>query len=350
MARPSKSHNIRTIAAEAGVSIATVSRALRNRNGVREDVRRKILKVANAHHFVPETTGSRRNNIAIILALDVPVVGNYHAGILSGISAYTFENAVDVTLIFHPRTQAEPILERIRETNCNATLLVNPEPLLHEIPTLSEARIPTMLLNSRTHVQGVGYIDNNAFSGAKEATTYLLGQGHRNIAYLRGAPATAMNIDQNERVRGYMQAMNEAGITVAQGWEAPHIPTQYTVEAGYKAADLLLREHPEITAILASDDEMAYGAISACFKHGLTIPGDVSVMGFDDYPQSLYSIPPLSTVRQDLPKLGYITVKYLEMHLRGNLPVLPKEVTPVEILIRKSTGRVRESKTLPTHR
>ena len=344
MARPSKLHTIRTIATEAGVSIATVSRVLRNRNGVTESVRSKILKVAKSHHFVLETSGSRRNNIAVILALDVPVVGSYHAGILSGVSAYAFEHAVDVSLVFIQPSRQQSILDRIRETSCSAAILINPEPLVAQIPLLAEAQVPAMLINSRTLIENVGYIDNDSFGGAYEATTYLLGQGHQQIAYLRGSPASAMNIDQNERVRGYRQAMKEAGAPMDAFLVAPHTPTRHTVEAGYKAADRLLREHPEITAILASDDEMAYGAISACFKYGLRIPADISVMGFDDYPLSQYSAPPLSTVRQDLHNLGYNSLNYLELHLRGSLAILPKEITPVEILIRKSTGRVSHGK------
>ena len=123
-------------------------------------------------------------------------------------------------------------------------------------------------------------------------------------------------------------------------WIIPHQPTPETAEAGYNQCMQLLLTCPEITAVFCTNDEMAIGAIKACWDADLRVPEDISVIGFDDIPYGRYLHPALSTVKQPLTELGFRAVKYLDEFLKNRRNDLPCETLETELVIRDSVMNI----------
>jgi LacI family transcriptional regulator len=132
--------------------------------------------------------------------------------------------------------------------------------------------------------------------------------------------------------------MAEAGLPLHERRIIAHIPNPDTQKSGYCQTQRLLEQSPEVTAIVASTDEMAYGAMQACRERGLAIPGDISVVGFDDYRHSAFWTPGLTTLRQPLAEFGYTAMHALDMVINGLAEELPRTVQQGELIIRGSTA------------
>jgi DNA-binding LacI/PurR family transcriptional regulator len=209
-----------------------------------------------------------------------------------------------------------------------------------QLTALSKGGLPTMLVSARREIEDVGYIDVDSYAGGIMATEYLLSLGHSRIAFLAGP--TFRNIDNQKRIEGFRKAISVSDLT-----EAPliieHQATSLTQEAGYFQAQLALR-NPDITAIFANNDEMAHGAMLACVESGMKIPEDISIIGFDDCPNSQYSIPPLTSVKQPLISMGYEAIKMVDMKVRGVIDILPQKILQGVLVKRKSACQAKSVK------
>lgn len=338
--------NISSIAKASGISVATVSRVLNNESGVSEKLRRKTLAVIESKGYRPRDNIRRGTRIAMVVPSGAPSFDNFFAQIFTGVSTYALEQGVETTMLYHgaKKRDGEPHLsltELLRKKRCNGALLIAPlDP--KEGRELIAARIPAVLVTNRTDLEGIGYIDCDNRRGALEQTEYLIRLGHRNIGYLCGQIEGM--VDNQERIAAYKQAMLAAGVTPHPDWMVPHRPTTVTEQAGYDQAHRLLARHPEITAIFANNDAMAYGAICACAELGLRVPEDISVVGYDDNPTSKFYNPPLTTMRQPLREMGAEAAQWLDMKLKDPAFVLPKKIIHGDLIVRKSCAPARPRK------
>jgi DNA-binding LacI/PurR family transcriptional regulator len=165
---------------------------------------------------------------------------------------------------------------------------------------------------------------------ARSATRYLLDLGHPTVHYV--AIPTTSNTRTSRRAAGWYAALTEAGVrppeTVRGGWDA---------QAGYQAGRMLARD-PSVSAILCGNDDLALGVIRAMHEAGRSIPGSVSVVGFDDAPQSAFYTPALTTVRMDFVGLGRACLGLLRSTLAGGEPPDPYPVGRPELIVRESAG------------
>jgi len=340
MARRKKEINIKLVAQEAAVSVATVSRVVNNRTDVSEAVRQKVQSVIEKFNFSPTKSVERRVNIGVIVSIEHPVIDEYCAQLLDGIAKYSGGNNVDVTVILNCQSvDHKPLLQTIRERRCDAVVLIVAESVLEEVKEIERAEIPTMLINSALRGEKMGYVNNDSYNGAFSAVSYLIQLGHRQIGFLCNAMEN--NDNHQQRLRGYRDALEKSGVPIAEPLIVPHQPTTHTPEAGYRQAGKLLDNNSGVTAIFCTNDEMAMGALKACWERKLRVPEDISVMGFDDIPYASYTHPALTTVRQPLSELGYRAVKYLDMYMKGVIGVLPTEVIGTELVVRESTSVAR---------
>ncbi len=341
MARRKKDINIKLVAQEAEVSVATVSRVVNNRTDVSEAVRQRVQAVIERFNFSPTKSTERRINIGVIVSIDQPVIDEYCAQLLDGIAKYSGGTNVDVTVIFNcVSVNPRPLLQTIRERRCDAVVLISTERVMNELDDLDRAEIPTMLVNSAIKRDKIGYVNNESYSGAFNAISFLLQLGHRNIGFLCNSLVNSENHQQ--RLNGYRDALEKAGIPADPQLIIPHQPTTHTPEAGYRQTIKLLENNTGVTAIFCTNDEMAVGALKACWERGLRVPDDISVMGFDDIPYAQFTHPALTTVRQPLSELGYRAVKYLDLYLKGVIRELPTEVIGTELVIRESTRALKQ--------
>jgi len=143
--------------------------------------------------------------------------------------------------------------------------------------------------------------------------------------------------DHRKRARAYEEAMDAAGL---EREIAAHIPTERTQEAGYRQCLQLLDSKQRPTALFANSDEMALGAMAACWEKGLSIPRDVSITGFDDLPAASYSTPPLTTVRQPIEEIGRLAAKCAALLAKNPQdPEARSQTLPTSLVVRSSTAQ-----------
>ncbi len=199
-----------------------------------------------------------------------------------------------------------------------------------EVVRAQEARVPYVVvegdLSSAASAVGVDQVQ-----GARLATRHLLDLGHRTVHHVTG-PADSK--EARDRVEGWRTELTAAGAPVP---ECPH--GDWTPSSGYEAGRRLVarkRAGEDITAVFLANDQMALGLLAALHEEGLSVPGDVSVVGFDDLPEAPYFTPPLTTVRQDFAELGRRGVELVLARLHGE--ELHPDPVPPALLVRASTG------------
>lgn len=335
--RKLKTIDITTVAKESGVSVATVSRVLNNEHGVSEEVRRKTLDFMDRSGYRPRANSKRGTRLAVVMQDEAPDFDGFFARILTGIFAYTSEENVETTLVHYvPGRNAEvSITEYLRRKRCNGALFLGSS--LSDIEELVEARIPVVLVTNRSDQPGIGFIDCDSHGGASDEMNYLLRLGHRRIGYLSGS--LEGSVDHRDRLAAYQDALESAGITAKKSWVVDCEPGPSEL-AGFVQAKKLLASNPDITAIFACNDLMAYGAVCACIESGRRVPEDISVVGYDDNPTSRFYNPPLTTVRQPLREMGYEAAKWVDRKLKGAKDPLPRKIMTSELIVRRSCAPV----------
>lgn len=345
MARHRKEINIKLVAEEAGVSLATVSRVINNRTDVSEEVRRRVSAVVEKFNFAPTKGSERRFNIGVIVVMDSSLVNEYISQVLDGIADYSDGGQLDITVIFYRiAPNAKPLLQLIRERRCDAVVLFPVDKIVDQIPHLIEAEIPTMLINGKIAANRIGYVNNESYAGAIQAMEYLAECGHRKIGFLCNALEASENHQQ--RLQAYLDVMARINPDYNKGWIIPHQPTNETTQAGYNQCGQLLEMFPEVTAIFCTNDEMAIGAIKACWDANLRVPEDISIIGFDDIPYGRYLHPALTTVKQPLTELGFLAIKSLDEFLKKEKGNLPEKTLNTKLIIRDSVAKITQEKPL----
>jgi LacI family transcriptional regulator len=174
--------------------------------------------------------------------------------------------------------------------------------------------IPVVVTGRQLAAPRLYSLDFDHFEGARLATDHLLSLGHRRIAFIGGDPVHA---DSVQRLRGYRAALDAAGVNYNP---ALVFEGTYKEESGVSAAEQLLESKVPFSAIFAANDQMAFGAALALYRHGLRVPQDISLVGVDDIPAAAHSIPPLSTIHQGAYELGRLAAISLLELLAGKTP------------------------------
>lgn len=326
--------NIRQVAALAGVSTATVSRALQEPYKVRAETRKKVFEAAQKVNFVPNaharTFRQQSNHTVILLVRDI---GNpFYLEIYKGVEEAASEAGYKVLMADarNDESRVANYIEMVRQKHADGLILMTghfPAGLARE-PHL----LPPIVIASET-IPGVDLptvkVDNT--NASREAVLHLTAQGHRNIAHLAGPLPESLASD---RFEGYRQALEEAGIAFR---DELVISGDYSIEAGRDAVRKMLSSRTPFTAIFASSDQMAIGAISELRGRGLSVPADISVIGFDDIIFANAFEPPLTTVRQPRRDMGRHAMEMMVDRLSGNKAGVTIELE-TELVIRGSVA------------
>ena len=331
MARKPKTVSITSIAAELGVSPSTVSRAINNRAGVSEMVRQRVAELLGKYDFRPTYPASRLPRIAVVTGSGE--VTPYAAGVLSGIYRYVQAGTLSATAVIHPASETGTLLNLIRDQQCSGVILIVPAHFTAELPQLSEAGLPVMLVDETTTLPGCGFIDNDSYSGALEAARFLIKLGHRRIGCLDSRTPTD---NHRRRFQAWQDAQAEAGIICDSALHINFCATSCSeMEYGKIAMTELFSRAPDLTAVMAANDEIAAGAMAAARERGRRIPEDLSITGFDDNEFAAFLEPPLTTVQRDMRQAGYLAAEALDAFLNSRKP-LPREVLPARLVVRNS--------------
>ena len=203
------------------------------------------------------------------------------------------------------------------------------------IEALYAKGMPMVLVDRFFEDHDIPYVTSNNFQGAYAGTQHLIEHGHRRIGFIQGIPDSKPNL---ERLRGYGQALSDHPITAAPGLV---VGTHFEEEDGYHSAmTLLTGEHPP-TALLASSSVGALGVMRACLELGRSIPGDVSLIGFDEYPYAPLLAPPLTTIAQQTQSIAeaatHLLLEWLES---GKRPERGNITLDTHLVSRASVGRI----------
>lgn len=332
----SASVNIRDVAAMAGVSVATVSRTLKNPDLVRPETRETVLRCVAALGFVPNAQARhfRRQATDTVILLVRDISNPFYLDVFKGVEDVASSAGYKV-LMGDARSDPARVhhyIEMVRERHADGLILMT-----GSMPVeLEDASLPPMVVALEylpTRKLPTVLIDNEG--AAALATRHLLDLGHTAIAHLSGPVPEVMSV---ARVAGWRKTLTEAGFPPD---ERLAVRGDYSLASGEAAIDELYGRGVFFSAIFASNDEMAVGAINRLRERGVSVPADVSVVGFDDTIFAVACNPPLTTVRQPQRDIGVEVMRLMIERLAGHLAPDAKVVMPTELVVRSSTARAK---------
>ena len=336
---------IEDVAKLAGVSTATVSRALSGKDVVSEKARKKVEAAASelgyivSHSAYTLATG-RNRNIGVVM----PYVDRwFFSASLEAIESTLIEHGYDLTLynLSGGEEQRKRIFnELLLRKRVDGVLAVDVNPNEHELDNLNRMKKPIVGIGGP--IKGARSIGINDAAAAKLAVDHLIGLGHTRIGMIGGVPHVDREFGHPDlRYNGYADAMQAAGLKISENWIGQ---ADFTIEGAYHAAKQLLGvPHDRPSAIFCASDEMGFGTIMAAKDLGLEVPRDVSVIGIDDH--DLAEFFGITTITQTVSEQATFAVKTIlellsDPDLGSHVNVDENTVWPSELIVRSTTARV----------
>lgn len=323
------------VAKMAGVSPSTVSRIL-NGSAVVSDVKREAVDIAVATlGFVPNPiarglAGGRTLSIGVITqAIDSPFYGLALRGIEQELDRAGY-SALFVSGHWDAKEEAKCI-DVLRSRRVDGMIVLSGR-LSDQVLKTCAKTMPVVVTGRSLSAPGLFSLNFDSFEGGRLATQHLVDLGHRKIVFITGV---SNHPDASERLRGYRFALEAAGISFD-----PHLVVagDFREESGLQAVSQLVAKGKTFTAIFAANDQMAFGAALGLNRHGLHVPQDVSLIGFDDLPMAMYAVPPLSSVHESAYELGCLAAISVLQMLNGAKPT--GQVPAPRLVVRESSGSV----------
>ncbi|MDE3009760.1 MAG: LacI family DNA-binding transcriptional regulator [Pseudomonadota bacterium] len=327
------------VAAAAGVSPSTVSRLLNGTAKVSADKRKAVESAIRKLDFVANPVasglaGGRSRSIGVITqALGSPFYGN---GLLGIEDVLVESNYAPLYVSGHWRPRDEQrCLALLESRRVDGMIILTPSLPDADLLALAQ-RVPLVVTGRSLLGPRLCSLDFDNTEGARLATEHLIALGHTRIAFIKG---TASHPDAVERLRGYRIALKAHGIP----FDAALTAQGHFIESGgAQATEALLAADVKFTALLAANDQMAYGAALALYRRGLRVPEQVSLVGFDDLMGSSYTLPPLTSVRHSIHEIGRLAAHAVIALIRGE--PFSDPVPAPQLMVRESCGPVAGSR------
>jgi len=329
--------NMRKMAAELGLSLSTVSKALSGKPEVSSETRERVTAFAKEHGYTLNPTRQSGNptttRVAIIIQdSDYEDFGTaFFFGILAGFKQYAKTRGFEVVILSLSSAEQEKYSfdEYIKSKQLDSVFMMGLKTTDPYFKQLTQTQINSVALDIVTENPLTGSVVVDNLTGARLAVGHLAGLNHKTIGFINGHSEAYVS---KERLAGYMAAMCENRLTydpflVYDG--------DFTEESGARGAEYLLNFG--VTALFCASDLMALGAVRKLHSLGKSVPADISVVGFDNAPFSQLCSPPLTTVAQDWQRIGMTACALLDGLMRG-IPVNHVILTP-ELIKRESTCR-----------
>jgi LacI family transcriptional regulator len=307
--RHTRRTTLATIAASAGVSVATVSKVVNGRADVAAGTRAVVEDLLRRHEYVPPSVRRAAGASTTVELLISGPFGAYSTQVIEGVvqaGAETGTSIVVGSLDDHhqPGFAPQGWARRLVGAGRAGVIVVTGDLTGGHVTALALARVPLVVIDP-LNMPGaeVTSVGSTNFAGGMSATRHLLGLGHERIAYVGGPPSSGCN---QARSHGYRAALENAGITSPPEYVANE---DFAYDVGRRAGGRMLDLAARPTAIVGGCDTIAIGIMEAARARGLRIPEDVSVTGFDDTELSTMTSPPLSVIRQPLREMGRVALK-----------------------------------------
>lgn len=327
---------IERVAEEAGVSPSTVSRIL-NGTAVVSPAKKAAVDEAVARlGFIPNPmarglAGGRTLSIGVVTqAIDSPFYGASLKGIEDALDPAGY-SPLFVSGHWDAATESRCI-EILLSRRVDGIIVLTGRLTDAALKNVAK-RVPVVVTGRTVKATSLFSLNFDNVEGGRLATRHLIDLGHRKIAFIAG---DLRHPDATQRLSGYRLALDQAGISykpelVVQG--------EYSEASGVDAVSALIAARQKFTALFAANDQMAIGAAHGLHRHALRVPDDVSLVGFDDLPTSLYALPPLTTVHQPAYDMGLLAAQALLQLLDGARP--QQSVPPPRLIVRDSCRRFK---------
>jgi len=322
------------VAKLAGVSTMTVSRVINGHAKVAAETRERVMVAMDSLDYRPNMMArglaSGRSRSIGVLTVDTTLYGPRAA--LRGIEGAARDRGYSVTIahLSDPdRTAVSQGANLLRSRSSDGVILL--QPLISEVPRNggSHADLPPMVAIHAGTPGDYPVVSVDQRLGAKLATNHLLSLGHKTVWHISGPTLWYEGL---ERVVGWQEALTAAGAEVP-----PVEHGDWSAASGYAAALKVLKQ-PGVTAIFVANDSMALGTLHAMHELGLRCPEDISLVGFDDYPEAEFFSPGLTTIRQDFDEIGQRAVELLLQIIEDGASSTQHLVLPPELIVRASTA------------
>jgi LacI family transcriptional regulator len=337
--------NITAVAARARVSTATVSRVINGTATVSPDTAERVREAIEALNFYPDisarTLGSGRSGLYGLIISDI--TNPYFPELVKAFEDIAVEHGQDILIAntdYDPK-RMEACVIRMLQRKVDGVAIMTSEMEERLIHTFSHRQIPTVFMDTPKGVKGVSTVRVDYAAGVKLAMKHLFGFNHRRIAFISG-PLTLSSA--RVRAQAFNKALRQNGLT-----GEPHLMQEadHRVEGGHAAMQRILRSGKRPTAVLASNDLTAIGAMGAIHEAGLRIPEDISVVGFDDIELSAYTQPALTTLhvpRREVAATAFRSLFRGRDESLGKQPAKMEHTIQPRLVVRRSTAKAANGK------
>lgn len=327
---------IKDIAKMANVSIATVSRVINNSKPVNEDVRKRVLEAIKQTNYRSHVIGiDSSKSTTPLIGVIIPqnsnsILDDFNIGIRDLAELYGYDILVGLT---DGTVESElHYLNLFQQIGTEGYIYVGTVPSKEHLEIIQRSASPCVLVGQQSQMDSIPSVHLDNVTASYEAVTYLIQKGHRKIAMIRASGDTSVGGD---RYRGYEQALIDAGITLREEWI---VESGMSFEDGMKAMRSILNSGELPTAVFCSTDWMAVGAMNGLTDHGLRVPEDVAVFGFDNSFIASIVRPQLSSVEYSGTEIGMTATRTLIKLIKGETAVPHHTNVAHYLTIRESTG------------
>ena len=327
------------VAKRAGVSRSTVSFILNNVPGMKfsDETRARVLQAALELGYVPDaaarTLASGRSGTVglIVNHAEHLLVDAFIPQVLYSLIAVSRERGFR-TLVEAPEDVHRPdaYIKLVRAKQIDGLVVINPRPDDEGLRQLASEGFPLVTLGK---VQGANGYSVSHRTAVREAVKHLIELGHSRIAHITFAPQGYGSSDR--RLASYRRTLEDAGLRAS---DAPVRYGNYSAASGFDAMRSLLASEPHPTALFAGNDTIALGALAAIHQHGLRVPQDIAVVGYDDIPIAAYTVPPLTTVRTPAAEQGRLAGEMAIDLIEGRAVPQPHLLLDTQLVVRDSCG------------
>ena len=336
MSRGSKRLTLQQVAQRAGVSAPTISKVLNGRPDVAPATRERVLRVLHEEQYLPRGASAvPLANKHIELVFDALINPN-NLEMLRGILPAAAENGSHIAVSCLPeKVDFRQWVNELTRVGRAGLIMVTSRLTPEQYVRLQEVALPVVLIDPVNRAdESLTSVGASNWSGGVSAVQHLIDLGHRRIAMLRGYDCLA----DDARYHGYVAALTEAGVAVDADLVAR---ADFRADAAAVAAERILRQPDRPTALFAANDLEALGAVEAARRLGLAVPGDLSVVGFDDSVLATTASPPLTTVRQPFAQMGAVGYRILSDRIEGREPSTLRVELATTLIVRGSTASYR---------
>ena len=304
---------VRDVAKRAGVSPATVSRVLNNHASVNETIRYSVLRAAEELNYPTENLRVRPQISQSVLVLIRPVQGatpgtptdrDFERAVWDGIHS-VFDGRNMAARLQQSSASASEAAQYANDPSILGLIILGGIVERDFVETLLKAQMPFVVAGAHLHPYHVNAVMADVAVGIREAVAHLVSQGRRTIGLVNGPETTMTSV---EKLEGLKLAALQHALTVTTD---QIVTSDFSPESGYRQTQQLLRQLPDVDALLYADDTIAMGGVRALRESGRRIPQDIAVVGFGDYALARYTEPPLSSVHFDMGMMGRIAAKRL---------------------------------------